>query len=150
MKRSILRPALLAGLIVGCVAGYPAQAGADAVTGAAAGAVTGAAAGPVTGAVSGVMVGAAATTTPISAGARLAGTCAACHGTAGATAGRNGGGSAPIPSLAGQSREALSSSLRAFKAGTRQSTIMTQIAKGYTDEQIELLSAYFAAQKKGG
>ena len=146
MKRSVVRPALLAGLIVGCVAGYPAQAGAGNVTGAAAGA----AAGSVSGAVSGVMVGAAATTTPISAGARLAGTCAACHGTAGATAGRNGGGSAPIPSLAGQSREALSSSLRAFKAGTRQSTIMTQIAKGYTDEQIELLSAYFAAQKKGG
>jgi sulfide dehydrogenase cytochrome subunit len=90
-----------------------------------------------------------AATAPIPTGARLAATCAACHGTAGATVGLKGG-SGPIPALAGQSREALSSSLRAFKAGTRQSTIMTQIAKGYTDEQIELLSAYFAAQKKGG
>ncbi len=118
MKRCVLRPALLAGLILGSLAASSALA-------------------------------AAASTMPISAGARLAATCAACHGTAGATAGRAGGAGGPIATLAGQSREALSSSLRAFKAGTRQSTIMTQIAKGYTDEQIELLSAYFAAQKKG-
>jgi len=74
--------------------------------------------------------------------ARLAATCAACHGTAGHTQGST------LPALAGQSQQALSASLHAFKAGKRESTIMTQIAKGYTDEQIELLAAYFAAQKK--
>jgi cytochrome c553 len=79
----------------------------------------------------------------ISAGARLAATCAACHGTDGATKDL-----ATLPRLAGQSQQALSASLHAFKAGTRPATIMTQIAKGYTDEQIELLAAYFAAQKK--
>jgi cytochrome c553 len=77
----------------------------------------------------------------VSSGARLAATCAACHGTNGATKGET------LPPIAGQPKEALAATLRAFKSGTRQSTIMTQIAKGYTDEQIELLAAYFAARK---
>ena len=82
----------------------------------------------------------------ISPGARLAANCAACHGTNGDT--KNAPNFASLPGLAGQPRENLAASLRAFKSGTRPSTIMTQIAKGYTDEQIELLAAFFAAQKK--
>jgi sulfide dehydrogenase cytochrome subunit len=78
----------------------------------------------------------------ISPGARLAATCAACHGTGGDTKGQT------LPPLSGQPQQALSASLHAFKTGARPSTIMAQIAKGYTDEQIELLAAYFAAQKK--
>ncbi|WP_343732628.1 c-type cytochrome [Duganella sp.] len=74
--------------------------------------------------------------------ARLAATCAACHGTAGQTQGST------LPALAGQPQQALSASLLALKTGKRGSTIMNQIAKGYTDEQIEQLAAYFAAQKK--
>ncbi|MYM36607.1 c-type cytochrome [Duganella sp. FT94W] len=77
----------------------------------------------------------------ISPAMRLAATCAACHGTAGHTQGGT------LPVLAGQSRQALAASLRDFKSGKRASTIMAQIAKGYSDEQIELLAAYFAAQK---
>jgi cytochrome c553 len=77
-----------------------------------------------------------------SIGARLAATCAACHGTGGDTKGST------LPPLAGQPQQALSASLHAFKTGKRESTIMTQIAKGYSDEQIEQLAAWFAAQKK--
>ena len=84
--------------------------------------------------------------TTISPGARLAANCAACHGTNGDT--KNAPNFATLPGLAGQPRENLAASLRAFKSGARPSTIMTQIAKGYTDEQIELLAAFFAAQKK--
>ena len=73
--------------------------------------------------------------------ARLAATCAACHGTNGATKGNT------LPPLAGQPQPVLSAALHDFKAGKRQATIMTQIAKGYTDEQIEQLAAWFAAQK---
>lgn len=86
--------------------------------------------------------GAAAAPT-IPSGARLAATCAACHGTAGDTRG------ATLPRLAGQSRQALLTTLKAFKTGQRPATIMTQIAKGYTDEQLDLLAAYFAAQPPG-
>jgi cytochrome c553 len=34
-----------------------------------------------------------------------------------------------------------------FKAGRTPSTIMTQLAKGYTDEQIDIAASFFAAQK---
>lgn len=79
-----------------------------------------------------------AITTP----ARLAATCAGCHGTNGA-----GQGNA-LPPLAGQPKDQLFATLKDFKAGKRPATIMTQLTKGYTDEQLEIMAAYFAAQKK--
>jgi sulfide dehydrogenase cytochrome subunit len=75
-------------------------------------------------------------------GQRLSATCAACHGTNGAAVG------GALPGLSGQSKDALVSSMKEFKAGTRPATIMQQLAKGYTDEQIESIAAYLAAQKK--
>ena len=72
----------------------------------------------------------------------LVATCANCHG----TDGRAASGSM-MPTLAGMPRDYLSTQLKAFKAGTRPSTIMTQLAKGYSDAQIEQLAAYFSAQK---
>jgi sulfide dehydrogenase cytochrome subunit len=77
----------------------------------------------------------------IKPGARIAASCSGCHGTNGVTQGK------ALPSLAGQPRNTLLEKLKAYKTGTAQSTIMTQIAKGYTDEQIEMLATYFAAQK---
>ncbi|MES2758187.1 MAG: c-type cytochrome [Pseudomonadota bacterium] len=73
-------------------------------------------------------------------GERLYASCAACHGTAGA------GVKGVLPTLAGQPKGALADSMRAFKAGTRPATIMHQIAKGYTEAQIEQIAAYLAAQ----
>ncbi|GAB3766208.1 hypothetical protein GCM10028796_25060 [Ramlibacter monticola] len=73
----------------------------------------------------------------------LASNCAQCHGTDGRTA----PGSA-LPSLAGQPRDYLLAQLQAFKAGTRTSTIMQQLARGYSDAQLEQLAAFFAAQRK--
>ena len=70
-------------------------------------------------------------------GARLAATCTGCHGTNGHTAG----------GLAGQSKRALLASLAAFKSGERSATVMTQLAKGYSDEQLEQIASFFAAQK---
>jgi cytochrome c553 len=35
--------------------------------------------------------------------------------------------------------------MQAFKAGTRPATVMHQIAKGYSDEQIKAIAAWFAA-----
>jgi sulfide dehydrogenase cytochrome subunit len=95
----------------------------------------------------GVLIGAApAFAAPsVSAGERLAATCTACHGTRGNTV--TSLGSAALPPLAGQPKEALLASLKAFKAGSRPATIMTQLARGYTDEQLEQVAAWFAAQK---
>lgn len=73
----------------------------------------------------------------------LAATCANCHG----TGGKSAGGSA-VPSLAGMPQDTMVAQMKAFKAGTRPATIMHQLAKGYSDVQIEQLAGYFAAQKK--
>jgi len=70
----------------------------------------------------------------------IAANCTSCHGT-------NGVSQGGMPSLAGQSKADLVRKMQDFKAGRTPSTIMTQLAKGYTDEQIDLASAYFAAQK---
>lgn len=79
----------------------------------------------------------------IPAGARLAASCTGCHGTNGATQGN------ALPPLAGQPKEQLLAALKDFKTGKRPATIMTQLTKGYTDEQLEALASYFAAQRKG-
>jgi cytochrome c553 len=75
-------------------------------------------------------------------GQRLVASCAACHGTNGV-----GKGSA-LPQLAGQPKERLVASLRAFKDGSRPNTIMQQIAKGYSEAQIEQMAAWLAAAPK--
>lgn len=82
------------------------------------------------------------------AGRRLYANCAACHGTDGRPATGNGAGAGNLAPLAGQPRQQLIASMRAFKTGERQATIMHQIAKGYSDEQIELIAGFLAQQKK--
>jgi len=52
-----------------------------------------------------------------------------------------------MPNLAGQQRAYLAQQMQDFKTGKRPATIMHQLAKGYTDEQIDALAAYFFAQK---
>ena len=73
----------------------------------------------------------------------MAATCANCHGTDGKSL-----EGASVVGLAGLDRNHIVAQMRAFKAGTRQATVMHQLAKGYSDAQIEQLAAYFAAQKK--
>jgi cytochrome c553 len=73
----------------------------------------------------------------------LAATCTACHGTDGVSV-----GGVP-PSLAGRTKDYLLQQLKDYKAGNRPATIMQQHAKGYSDEQLERIAAYFAAVKPG-
>jgi cytochrome subunit of sulfide dehydrogenase len=73
----------------------------------------------------------------------LAATCANCHGTQGQAV-----PNAAVPGLAGMPAGYLLEQMKAFKAGTRPATVMHQIAKGFSDAQIDTIAAYFAAQKK--
>jgi len=73
----------------------------------------------------------------------LAATCANCHG----TSGRAVEGSA-VPGLAGMPAAYLVEQMKAFKSGARQATVMHQLAKGYSEAQIEQIAAYFAAQPR--
>ncbi|HSW04586.1 c-type cytochrome [Aquabacterium sp.] len=69
----------------------------------------------------------------------LAATCANCHGT-------NGQARGDMKPLAGMPADKIVATMADFKSGAQAATIMHQIAKGYTDEQIKLVAAYFAMQ----
>jgi sulfide dehydrogenase cytochrome subunit len=73
----------------------------------------------------------------------LAATCAACHG----TDGRPPAGSA-IAGLGGRDRDELLARLIGFRDGSRPGTVMPQLAKGYTPDQLSQLAGWFAAQTR--
>lgn len=68
----------------------------------------------------------------------LAATCANCHGT-------NGAAKGAMKSLAGRREDELLKLLTSFRNGTQPATVMHQIAKGYTEEQLKLVARYFAS-----
>lgn len=72
----------------------------------------------------------------------LAATCANCHGTEGRSVTKE------VPTLAGMARQDIAAALRAFKAGSKPATVMHQLAKGYTEPQIDALAAYFSGVGK--
>jgi cytochrome c553 len=67
--------------------------------------------------------------------------CANCHGT-------NGHALEGNEALAGKDKDEMVQKLMDFKSGRKPATLMHQISRGYTDEQLQQIAAYFAAQKK--
>ncbi len=72
----------------------------------------------------------------------LAANCANCHGTNGKAV--PGAGMEP---LAGEPKDKLVRKIKEYRSGIRPATVMHQLSKGYTDEQIDLIAGYLAAQK---
>ena len=89
-----------------------------------------------------VAASAAAQAQDMHLGRNLAATCANCHGT-------NGQARGDMKPLAGVSADKIVAMLADFKSGNQPATVMHQIAKGYTDDQIKLIAAFFAAQPAG-
>ncbi len=50
--------------------------------------------------------------------------------------------------LAGMAKEDLLGTLRAFRDGKRPSTVMQQLAKGYSEAQLELIAEYFSQRPR--
>lgn len=65
----------------------------------------------------------------------LAATCASCHGTNGVSV-----ADARVPWINTLTPKEISTAMLEYKNGTRTGTIMHQLAKGYTDEQIEIIA----------
>ena len=65
----------------------------------------------------------------------LAATCANCHGT-NAKGVLDGG----MPLINNLTSQQMLAALMAYKSGAREGTIMPQLAKGYTDEQLKTIA----------
>lgn len=70
-----------------------------------------------------------------------AASCASCHGT-------NGHAKPGNEPLAGGDADVMLKKLLEFKSGAKPATIMHQLSKGYSDEQLAAIATWFAAQKK--
>lgn len=66
--------------------------------------------------------------------------CSSCHGTDGISFGR-------VPSLKGMSAEKIEAAMLAYRNDESNIRLMDRIAKGYTTEEIAIISDYFGSMK---
>jgi len=66
--------------------------------------------------------------------------CSGCHAT-------NASAGTPVPPLKGKSAADIAYAMTEFRSGKRQGTIMDRIAKGFSDEEIKAIAAWYAEQK---
>ncbi|VVE02401.1 Cytochrome subunit of sulfide dehydrogenase [Pandoraea anhela] len=55
-------------------------------------------------------------------------------------------GKTSLPALEGRSATAIMTSLQAMRDGRQPATLMPQLLKGYRDDELQRIAAYFAAQ----
>jgi sulfide dehydrogenase cytochrome subunit len=53
----------------------------------------------------------------------------------------------PVPRLAGRDRAEIVKAMQDFRTGARAGTVMDRIAKGFTDDEIQAIAAWYATQK---
>jgi len=68
-----------------------------------------------------------------------AASCSGCH-SVGATA-------SVIPRLYGRDASDIATAMAGFRDGSRPATVMTRIAKGFSDDELRAIAAWLAAQK---
>lgn len=71
----------------------------------------------------------------------MADACGGCHGTDGQSVGA-------MPSFIGKDAATLEKFLIEYKTGKREATVMDRITKGYSDEQLKAISAFYASRAK--
>jgi len=55
--------------------------------------------------------------------------------------------SSPVPRLSGLDRAAIVRAMQEFRSGQRAATVMDRLAKGFTDDEIQAIAAWFATQR---
>ena len=83
-----------------------------------------------------LVVPAAAQTTAVPAGAS---SCSGCHDAKIA--------SPSVPPLKGRPAAEIVTAMDAFRAGSREATVMTRIAKGYSDDETRAIAAWLSANR---
>jgi cytochrome c553 len=66
--------------------------------------------------------------------------CSGCHATAARV-------TTPVPRLIGLDQAAIVKALREFRSGQRAATVMDRIAKGFTDDEVQAIAAWYASQR---
>ena len=69
-----------------------------------------------------------------------AASCSGCHPASARV-------TSPVPRLAGLDRTAIVRAMQDFRSGQRTGTVMDRIAKGFTDEEIQAIAAWYATQR---
>ena len=69
-----------------------------------------------------------------------AASCSGCHPASARV-------TSPVPRLAGLDRAAIVRAMQDFRSGQRAATVMDRIAKGFTDEEIQAIAAWYATQR---
>ena len=69
-----------------------------------------------------------------------ASSCSGCHP---ATRGID----TTVPRLNGRDAAEVAAAMQAFRSGQRPATVMDRIAKGFTDDEVKAIAAWYAAQK---
>ncbi len=53
----------------------------------------------------------------------------------------------PVARLAGQDANAMMAAMQAYRSGQRPATVMDRIAKGFSDDEIKAIAAWFVMQR---
>jgi cytochrome c553 len=53
----------------------------------------------------------------------------------------------PVPRLGGQDASAMVAAMQAYRSGQRPATVMDRIAKGFSDDEIKAIAAWFVTQR---
>jgi cytochrome c553 len=69
-----------------------------------------------------------------------AASCSGCHPNSSRV-------TSPVPRLRGLERAAIVRALQEFRSGQRTATVMDRIAKGFTDEEVQAIAAWYASQR---
>jgi cytochrome subunit of sulfide dehydrogenase len=69
-----------------------------------------------------------------------AASCSGCHPASARV-------TSPVPRLVGLDRAAIVRAMQEFRSGRRTGTVMDRIAKGFSDEEIQAIAAWYAAQR---
>jgi cytochrome c553 len=55
-----------------------------------------------------------------------------------------------VPPLAGEAPATIIAAVRAFRSGQRPATVMDRIAKGFSDDEIAAIAAWYGAMPRAG